>query len=199
MSRRIVVMRRGVVVEQGPATTPQIARQIAPAEQIFACPQTEYTQALLAAALKLEVGASPQVRTDAAAPDTDERNGRKKHDGPVDRPCGTCGNDTREGAEACDGAASDGLRAPGVCRPDCTCAPPPECSATIGGRWFFGNNGESCDTACANEFRAYDPATEFYAGSGGSDANCLAVLNALGGMSVFTGPARAAAPLWAAC
>ena len=42
MSHRIVVMRDGVVVEQGPA------------EQIFARPRGDYTKALLAAALNLE-------------------------------------------------------------------------------------------------------------------------------------------------
>jgi ABC-type microcin C transport system duplicated ATPase subunit YejF/ABC-type microcin C transport system permease subunit YejE len=42
MSHRIVVMRQGVVVEQGTA------------EQIFARPQAEYTRTLLAAALNLE-------------------------------------------------------------------------------------------------------------------------------------------------
>jgi hypothetical protein len=39
---------------------------------------------------------------------------------PTDSPCGTCGNNDREGAEVCDGTD---LGTCIVCKPDCTCGP----------------------------------------------------------------------------
>ncbi len=45
--------------------------------------------------------------------------------------------------------------------------------------WFLGIDGASCDTTCTNQSRVYDPATASYAGSGGTDAQCGAVLDAL--------------------
>jgi hypothetical protein len=65
--------------------------------------------------------------------------------------------------------------------PAASCSSPPPCEATTGGHcWFLGVDDASCELACAIEGRAYDSATESYAGSGGSDANCDAVLDALG-------------------
>jgi len=46
--------------------------------------------------------------------------------------------------------------------------------------WFLGAAGESCDTVCAGQGKLYDAATATYAGSGGTDAQCEAVLIALG-------------------
>jgi hypothetical protein len=37
----------------------------------------------------------------------------------ADTPCGTCGNNLREGAEVCDGTSA--AACPGMCKPDCTC------------------------------------------------------------------------------
>jgi hypothetical protein len=58
-------------------------------------------------------------------------------------------------------------------------APPPDpLPCTNGGRevagrcWYEGAFSKSCDQVCANASRTYDPATESFAGSGGSDANC---------------------------
>lgn len=58
------------------------------------------------------------------------------------------------------------------------------CSAACGGTlvggycWYEGANGASCDTTCTGH-GGYNAATLSYAGSGGTDANCLAVLTAL--------------------
>jgi hypothetical protein len=54
------------------------------------------------------------------------------------------------------------------------------CDAAVGGFcWYLGAPGENCTTVCANVGATYDSATASYAGTGGSDANCQAVLNAL--------------------
>jgi hypothetical protein len=45
--------------------------------------------------------------------------------------------------------------------------------------WYGGIANESCDTVCANHGLAYDPATAEYAGSSGSEENCMAVLAGL--------------------
>lgn len=55
------------------------------------------------------------------------------------------------------------------------------CAATTGGFcWYLGVTKASCDAVCAINGRTYDTATETYAGSSGSAANCTAVLDALG-------------------
>jgi hypothetical protein len=60
-------------------------------------------------------------------------------------------------------------------------AAPRGCEATVGGScWFLGVAGASCTATCVAAGRAYDPATESHAGSGGTTANCEAVLSALG-------------------
>ena len=46
--------------------------------------------------------------------------------------------------------------------------------------WFVGSAGESCDTVCANNGLAYNPATDEYVGSTGTTEHCDAVLTALG-------------------
>ncbi len=48
-----------------------------------------------------------------------------------------------------------------------------------GACWLLGNFGDSCDTVCANVGLVYDTATQTYAGSGGTLAQCEAVLDAL--------------------
>ncbi len=55
------------------------------------------------------------------------------------------------------------------------------CDGTLvgGSCWYFGANNQSCDTVCATH-GGYNSATETFAGSGGSDANCVSVLDALG-------------------
>ena len=51
----------------------------------------------------------------------------------------------------------------------------------VGGAcWFLGSAGQSCNTVCTNAGLSYDAATATYAGSGGTLANCYAVLDALG-------------------
>jgi hypothetical protein len=64
-----------------------------------------------------------------------------------------------------------------------SCAPPPPvCTGELVGGfcWYLGAAGGDCDTTCTNVSRVYDSATASYAGSGGTDANCQAVLAALG-------------------
>jgi len=60
-------------------------------------------------------------------------------------------------------------------------APPGTCTgAVVGGAcWFLGGEERSCDDACAGH-GTYSDATRTVAGSSGSDANCDAVLDALG-------------------
>lgn len=72
-----------------------------------------------------------------------------------------------------------------VCTPSGGCKVP--CQATTGGFcWFAGIDGADCDGTCANAGRVYDGATESFAGGAGTDANCAAVLTALG-MAPFSG------------
>jgi hypothetical protein len=78
-------------------------------------------------------------------------------------------------------STGDGSRFVARDAPAGSCPSPPPCDAVTGGFcWFMGDSGASCDAACAIKGRAYDSATETYAGSGGTDANCVAVLDALG-------------------
>jgi hypothetical protein len=107
--------------------------------------------------------------------------------------CLLCGNGVLEGDEDCeigtiDGAtcasATAGVDPLGVVTCGAGCVfDTSECksSVTVGGyEWFLGAVGASCDSTCTAEGLLYDPATATYAGSGGSDANCAAVLGALG-------------------
>ena len=69
--------------------------------------------------------------------------------------------------------------------------PAPACTGmTVGGScWYLGDAGASCTSTCAAQGLAYDPATETYAGSSGSDDQCVAVLSALTpySISLWTG------------
>lgn len=78
-----------------------------------------------------------------------------------------------------------------VCLPSGECAP--LCQATTGGFcWFLGDFGESCDDTCVAAGRVYDDATRTFAGSGGSNANCNAVLDDLGvSLPPVSGPCAA--------
>jgi hypothetical protein len=50
----------------------------------------------------------------------------------------------------------------------------------VGGScWYYGSTSDSCTTVCSIH-GGYNSATQAYAGSGGSDLNCTAVMNALG-------------------
>jgi hypothetical protein len=49
-----------------------------------------------------------------------------------------------------------------------------------GATWFLGSFGQSCTDLCSSYGLSYNTATLTYAGSSGSNANCLAVLDALG-------------------
>lgn len=50
----------------------------------------------------------------------------------------------------------------------------------VGGySWYFGADGESCDTVCAAR-GGYNDATRTYAGSDGTDANCSNVATGFG-------------------
>ena len=66
---------------------------------------------------------------------------------------------------------------------DCFCSlgECPGDGKSIGGRcWYSTVFNESCDMACTYHGLSYDPDTAAYAGSGGSFANCDAVLTAFG-------------------
>ncbi|MGB0513338.1 MAG: Ig domain-containing protein, partial [Wenzhouxiangellaceae bacterium] len=55
------------------------------------------------------------------------------------------------------------------------------CGGTLVGGfcWYFGANNQSCNDVCAAN-GGYNNGTETFAGSGGSNANCVTVLEALG-------------------
>lgn len=109
-------------------------------------------------------------------------------------PPDTCGNGTVEAGEDCDfgtvggqtcASASGGTKPFGKlgCKAGCVfdmsgCFPCPGVTA-FGACWSEGGKGESCTTQCTRLGLVYDPATATVAGSGGSDANCIAVGQAL--------------------
>jgi hypothetical protein len=110
--------------------------------------------------------------------------------------CLTCGNGLIDPGEDCDIAALGGATCTSAsggdlpygtvgCAADCTfdtsaCSSCPRDGAVVGGYcWLLAGAGDSCDTTCGNFGLVYDSATMTYAGSAGTDANCVAVLNAL--------------------
>jgi cysteine-rich repeat protein len=118
----------------------------------------------------------------------------------------TCGDGELTIDEQCD----DGNRADGDgCDAECyveecdgeeeTCVEPEpgeefDCvlagGEIVGGAcWFLGDAGASCADTCADAGLGYDAATETVAGSGGTNASCTSVLNALG-MAVGNASAR---------
>jgi hypothetical protein len=50
--------------------------------------------------------------------------------------------------------------------------------------WFPGGAGASCNSVCGAMGMTCDPATEAYAGSGGTEANCQAVVDAVYGTGI---------------
>ena len=104
----------------------------------------------------------------------------------------TCGNGVIEGSEECDwgtvgGAtcysATGGTRRNGIlgCTAGSCTFDTSSCCTPVGGFcWFLGAVGQSCDATCTANGLVYNSATDTYAGSSGSDANCNAVLDALG-------------------
>lgn len=65
-----------------------------------------------------------------------------------------------------------------------------DCVDVAGSCWFLGQPGESCNDVCAGRGLVVDPATAAYAGT--SDANCNAVLDALGDTNPpYVGPVSA--------
>lgn len=91
-----------------------------------------------------------------------------------------CGNGIIDAGEDCDGLALGSCLA--GCEPDCTCTPPPPCPGfeDAGVCWVLSGPEGDCLDACSDAMRSYSTLTESYAGSGGSNAACTAILNALG-------------------
>lgn len=91
-------------------------------------------------------------------------------------------------SEECDGA--DSATCSAGCGIDCLCEP---CTGTEAGGfcWFPSSLGQNCDGTCAAVGLSCSTAgTIDYVGTGGTDANCVAVLNAAGvdTSSFFSGP-----------
>lgn len=106
----------------------------------------------------------------------------------------TCGNGVIEPGEDCDfgpladqtcSSATGGVSPYGTLACGAGCAFNTSgcfaCPGTLfaGSCWVEGGRGDSCRNACTGRGLAYDAATATYAGSGGSDANCLAVAQAM--------------------
>lgn len=70
-----------------------------------------------------------------------------------------------------------------------TATPPAPCSgAFVGGFcWFVGNHGQSCDAVCAGMDLTCSAGTTTYAGSEGTLANCIAVMDTFFSFPVVTG------------
>jgi len=117
-------------------------------------------------------------------PGRDDGGDRDDSDGPGDVDADV-DSDVPDGA---DGEARDGAdTADDVPVGPCT-------GAAVGGVcWYLGGEERSCDDACAGH-GAYNEATRSFAGSSGSNANCDAVLDALGvgGARTSTLPASGA-------
>jgi hypothetical protein len=106
----------------------------------------------------------------------------------------TCGNGVLEPGEDCDfgtlGGATCSIATASsepygklACGAGCVfdtsgCFPCPG-ALVAGSCWVVGSDGASCRDTCASNGLAYDSATATYAGSGGSNDQCLAVAQAL--------------------
>ena len=111
--------------------------------------------------------------------------------------CGATGTPCSSNSDCCSGLCNLGA-GPHVClaapttttttSTTTTTVPCPGGGALVGGFcWYAGSVGESCDSACAGVGKTCDPATVTYAGTGGTSANCGAVVTAFGGGSVYGG------------
>lgn len=91
-----------------------------------------------------------------------------------------CGDGNLDGGEQCDGG--DDAACPGNCQPDCTCGStcPSPGVVVAGACWVGSDPSQDCDAACATISKTCDEVTtRDYAGSGGTTANCGAVMSAL--------------------
>lgn len=110
--------------------------------------------------------------------------------------CLSCGNGSIDSGEDCDlgalggadcSTATGGTLSGGVlaCGAGCVfnttgCYACPIPGVSVGGFcWYLGSGGADCDATCAAQGLTYDAATLGYAGSSGTDAHCIAVLDAL--------------------
>jgi hypothetical protein len=105
----------------------------------------------------------PPADTDATCDGVDDNC-----DGLTDEDCGTDADaDGDADADADDGAGEE--------------VPPPCTGVFLGGYcWYASLAGQSCTDACGAHGGCNLAGTRDYAGSGGTDANCVAVLEALG-------------------
>lgn len=111
-----------------------------------------------------------------------------------DKSCLQCGNGVVDAGEDCDlgtmnggtcSTATGGTKPLGDLDCDASCQFDTAGCGTgvpVGGAFWFLSavDGASCDAVCATNGLVYDTATLTYAGSAGTDANCAAVLTALG-------------------
>jgi hypothetical protein len=97
------------------------------------------------------------------------------------QPPAVCGNEVIEVGEDCDGASLGACLA--GCEPDCSCTPPPPCPGFVvaGTCWVLGFAGDDCLATCGSAARAYDSATQTYAGSAGTLLNCGTLMSLFGG------------------
>lgn len=105
------------------------------------------------------------------------------------RGCGALVSYNQDGSNGNAGAPADGSCSiyhsnGGGVKPCGPAAAPPACAsggASVGGHcWYHGGVGASCTTTCGNVGLSYDPATESYAGSAGTNAQCQAIMGAFG-------------------
>jgi hypothetical protein len=59
----------------------------------------------------------------------------------------------------------------------------PDCNFIAGACWYLGASGATCDDTCAAQGKVYDDATRTFAGSDGTNSNCIGVLSVFGSFS----------------
>jgi hypothetical protein len=88
-------------------------------------------------------------------------------------PAGSCAMPCTSESRTCSGGVLSGSYTNEYCTPSS--------GVSLGGYcWYASSPGASCDSACSTHGGCNLTGTSNYAGSGGSNANCQAVLNALG-------------------
>lgn len=116
-----------------------------------------------------------------------------------------CGDGALQDDEVCDPPGSTGQCGGGLqCKTDCTCPTPPTpaCTGSVmvgAGTWCLADASISCDAACTSLSKTCDAETINYAGSSGTDANCEAVLQALGIPGALTNPSDESCPSGLGC